>query len=74
MIAKSGIEVYTCHISLLIRQGLFPSITIPRILDPSYRMDQDVWDFFKGEKHPISYLNVIRLKRVFQVMLGAEVP
>ena len=41
---RTGEEYHIYHISLVIRQSFFPSQTIPKFLDPSYKIDLDLWD------------------------------
>ena len=49
----------------------FPFQNSPKYLDPSYKMDLDIWDCFRKGKL-ISKQNFIRLIKMFGVILEME--
>ena len=50
------------------KTACFPFQNNPKYLDPSYKMDLDIWDCFRREKL-ISKQNFIRLIQIFGVIL-----
>ena len=60
------------HISLVIRQIFFPS-KHPKNLDPSYKVDPDLWECLRRVKL-VLYQNFIGLIQLFVIIVEREKP